>query len=81
MHKGSRHDILGIFEDMHRFQDGLVPRPKFLHNATATGVVGGGLFDATPYFGSHVPNPDGELSLVAFYLFVMLTFHCILHIF
>ena len=61
MHKGSRHDILGIFEDMHRFQDGLVPRPKFLHNATATGVVGGGVFDATPYFGSHVPNSDGEI--------------------
>jgi hypothetical protein len=64
MHKGSRHDILGIFEDMHRFQDGLVPRPKFLHNATATGVVGNGVFDATPYFGSHVPNSEGTFYFV-----------------
>ena len=31
IHRGSRHDILGILEDCHRYQDGLVARSKFFH--------------------------------------------------
>lgn len=66
IHKGSRHDILGIFEDMHRYQDGLAPRPKFLHNAMAIGVSGGGMFNSKPYFGSHVPSSDGKFEFMLY---------------
>ena len=52
MHSGSRHDILGILEDCHRYQDGLAPRSKFYHPEGATNNVDNG----RPYFGSHVPD-------------------------
>ena len=61
MHRGSRHDILGVLEDCHRYQDGLTPRTKFYHLPGSDGNVGSE-DDGRPYFGSHVPDPaDMEL--------------------
>ena len=49
IHRGSRHDILGLLEDCHRYQDGLVARPKFFQENSLVD-------DGRPYFGSHVPD-------------------------